>query len=166
MAVEEMAVVVLDVRTSHVVDVRYGVENKGAIDHAASLSAQSHSVRRCSKNCLCKIYSGPGFQVNRKFSGSSVLTFRLPTPYTVCVESNGIELGAVGSGYKIQVLDRTFAILNALSKAESPLPLRRLSEETGLHKSTAHRLLLILERHGYVERTPSRGEYRLGLKLL
>src|SRR5579862_7952562 len=40
-----------------------------------------------------------------------------------------------------------------------------LSTELDLHKSTVHRLLMILERHRMVEREPKTGRYRLGMRL-
>lgn len=40
-----------------------------------------------------------------------------------------------------------------------------MTEKLGLHKSTVHRLLMILERHRVVEREPQTGRYRLGLRL-
>lgn len=40
-----------------------------------------------------------------------------------------------------------------------------LSDRVGLHKSTVHRLLRVLERHRLVEQNSETGKYRLGLKL-
>jgi DNA-binding IclR family transcriptional regulator len=69
------------------------------------------------------------------------------------------------SPYKIQVLDRALAILEALSQDGPDLSLGQISESLGLHKSTAHRLIMVLERHKLLEKNPERGKYRLGLKL-
>jgi len=59
------------------------------------------------------------------------------------------------------------AILDALALAgqHHDLSLIELATELRLHKSTAHRLLMILERHRMVEREPRSGRYRLGLRL-
>jgi len=35
----------------------------------------------------------------------------------------------------------------------------------GLHKSTAHRLMMVLEQHRLVVKSPETGRYRLGLRL-
>src|SRR5262249_14376168 len=40
-----------------------------------------------------------------------------------------------------------------------------VSERMGLHKSTVHRLLQVLERHRLIEKIAQNGKYRLGLKL-
>jgi DNA-binding IclR family transcriptional regulator len=69
------------------------------------------------------------------------------------------------SPYRVQVLDRALAILDTLSKEREDLSLMELTARLQLHKSTAHRLLMILERHRMVEREPQTGRYRLGLRL-
>ena len=63
------------------------------------------------------------------------------------------------------MLDRALAILDALSQNGPDLTLAQVSESLGLHKSTAHRLIMVLERHKLVEKNSQTGKYRLGLKL-
>jgi DNA-binding IclR family transcriptional regulator len=65
----------------------------------------------------------------------------------------------------IQVLDRAVSLLNALSHYPEPVPLKFLTADTGLHASTAFRILQALVAHGFVERTES-GNYVLGTRLL
>lgn len=69
------------------------------------------------------------------------------------------------SPYQVQVLDRAVTILDALAGPDGDLSLLDLSERLDLHKSTIHRLLMVLERHRLVERAPETGKYGLGLKL-
>jgi len=66
--------------------------------------------------------------------------------------------------YKVQALDRAFAVLDLLGESDIPLGLAQVASSLQLHKSTAHRFLMVLERHRMVERTPG-GKFRLGLKL-
>ena len=66
--------------------------------------------------------------------------------------------------YKVQALDRAFAVLDLLGESETPLGLAQVASSLQLHKSTAHRFLMVLERHRMVERTNS-GKFRLGLRL-
>ena len=66
--------------------------------------------------------------------------------------------------YKVQALDRAFAVLDLLGESETPLGLAQVASSLQLHKSTAHRFLMVLERHHMVERT-SGGKFRLGLRL-
>ena len=62
------------------------------------------------------------------------------------------------------MLDRALAILDVLS-AGPDLSLGDISDKLDLHKSTAHRLTMVLERHRLIERNSVSGRYRLGLKL-
>ncbi len=63
------------------------------------------------------------------------------------------------------MLDRALAILETLSAEGPDLSLGEISERLELHKSTAHRLIMVLERHKLIERNSINGRYRLGLKL-
>lgn len=64
----------------------------------------------------------------------------------------------------IQVLDRAVDLLDALSRAKTAMSLKFLSLETGLHPSTAFRILGALQEHQLVYKT-DRGDYLLGDKL-
>lgn len=66
---------------------------------------------------------------------------------------------------RIQVIDRAAQILDAISRYSQPVTLKVLSAETGLHPSTAHRILHSLIDNRFVDRN-SNGEYWLGNRLL
>lgn len=72
--------------------------------------------------------------------------------------------GAPHGTYKVQALDRAFAVLDLLGESDTPLGLAQVAASLQLHKSTAHRFLMVLERHHMVERTNT-GKFRLGLRL-
>ena len=65
----------------------------------------------------------------------------------------------------IQVLERTFVLLDLLAERQEPVSLKEISEKTGLHPSTAHRILNDLTIGRFVDR-PEPGSYRLGMRLL
>jgi DNA-binding IclR family transcriptional regulator len=65
----------------------------------------------------------------------------------------------------IQVIDRMAALLAVIGRHPDPVSLKALAAETGLHPSTAHRILDALVTHGYVERAAS-SQYTLGKTLL
>ena len=65
----------------------------------------------------------------------------------------------------IQVLERSFALLDVLASYPDPVSLKTLSERTGLHPSTTHRILNDLTIGRFVDR-PEAGSYRLGMRLL
>jgi DNA-binding IclR family transcriptional regulator len=66
--------------------------------------------------------------------------------------------------YQLQSLDRAVQVLDLLAESEGPLSLADVCERMDLHKSTAHRALMVLERTGLIERTQE-NRFRLGLKL-
>ncbi len=65
----------------------------------------------------------------------------------------------------IQVIDRMAALLDALAAKDGSTSLKFLAAETGLHPSTAYRILAALIQHGFVARDES-GVYLLGPHLL
>lgn len=65
----------------------------------------------------------------------------------------------------VQVLARSFAVLDVLARHPGAVPLKLISEQTGLHPSTAHRILNDLVAGRLVDR-PESGTYRLGMRLL
>jgi DNA-binding IclR family transcriptional regulator len=67
--------------------------------------------------------------------------------------------------YRIQVLDRALEVLRILGERDGQWGLAELCGELKLHKSTVHRLIMVLERHRLVERNGSTGHYRLGVRL-
>lgn len=56
-------------------------------------------------------------------------------------------------------------LLDVLALHADPVPLKQLAQETGLHPSTAHRILGAMSSCGFVERVDA-GVYRLGIRLL
>jgi DNA-binding IclR family transcriptional regulator len=73
---------------------------------------------------------------------------------------NAVQVGV----YKLQALDRAFAVLDLLASSTTSLGLAEIAAALGLHKSTTHRFLMVLERHRMVERNQT-GKFRLGLRL-
>ncbi|MDD2727931.1 IclR family transcriptional regulator [Malikia sp.] len=65
----------------------------------------------------------------------------------------------------VQVIARIFTLMDVLASREEAVSLKEISEKTGLHPSTAHRILNDLAIGRYVDR-PEPGSYRLGMRLL
>lgn len=65
----------------------------------------------------------------------------------------------------IQVIDRMMKLLDVLSYYQNAVSLKQLALESGLHPSTAHRILGSMAASGFVERSEG-GAYRLGIRLL
>lgn len=66
--------------------------------------------------------------------------------------------------YRLQSLDRAVAVLHTLEENDCPLSLSEVCQVMRIHKSTAHRLLMALERCNLVART-SDNHFYLGMKL-
>ena len=65
----------------------------------------------------------------------------------------------------VQVIERMFGLLDILANREEAMSLKEISEKSGLHASTAHRILNDLATGRFVDR-PAAGTYRLGMRLL
>lgn len=65
----------------------------------------------------------------------------------------------------IQVIERMMSLIDALAETAEPLSLKALSKATGLHPSTAHRILAAMTHSRLVERYEA-GTYALGIRFL
>jgi IclR family transcriptional regulator, acetate operon repressor len=73
-------------------------------------------------------------------------------------------MGANGQGRgqaAVQSVDRAVTILEILARRREA-GVTEIAAELGVHKSTAFRLVVVLEDHGLVEQATERGKYRLG----
>ncbi len=75
------------------------------------------------------------------------------------------ESPANGDKTSIQVIERMMALLDALAGYPDPVSLKELAGATGLHPSTAHRILNDMVAKRFVDRSEP-GTYRLGMRLL
>jgi DNA-binding IclR family transcriptional regulator len=66
--------------------------------------------------------------------------------------------------YQLHSLDRAVSVLEVLGQSDTALSLAEICQRMNLHKSTAHRSLMVLERSALIERTQE-NRFRLGLKL-
>ena len=65
----------------------------------------------------------------------------------------------------IQAIESMFSLIDVLASREEAISLKEISEKTGLHPSTTHRILNDLATGRFVDR-PEAGNYRLGMRLL
>jgi DNA-binding IclR family transcriptional regulator len=66
----------------------------------------------------------------------------------------------------IQVIERMMNLLDTLAARTGPVSLKDLASSTGLHPSTAHRILNDMVVGRFVDRGDQAGTYRLGMRLL
>jgi len=65
----------------------------------------------------------------------------------------------------VQSVDRALSILEILARRRDA-GVTEIGKELGVHKSTAFRLLAVLESRGFVEQAEDRGTYRLGFGIV
>ena len=108
--------------------------------------------------------------LRKKIGGAAILewgvsNFLLDTALQVHNMARVPQSKTTDSPYKVQVLDRALAALAILAKSSSDCSLAELCPALKLHKSTVHRLMMVLEQHRLVVKNPDTGRYRLGLRL-
>jgi IclR family transcriptional regulator, KDG regulon repressor len=72
---------------------------------------------------------------------------------------------SLSSRYRIHVIDRAVQILDCFGFDHPELSVSEVGLSTGLHKSTAHRILMALEYNDLIKQNPETGKYHLGIKL-
>ena len=70
-----------------------------------------------------------------------------------------------GEKGSIQVIERMMSLLDVLAESAAPATLKSLAQATGLHPSTAHRILAAMTQSRLVERQDA-GTYALGVRLM
>jgi len=65
-----------------------------------------------------------------------------------------------------RAVERVLSLLRAFPENGPKRSLTELAAEAGLNKSTAHRMLSVLEREGFVVRSPESGNFQLGPEMI
>ncbi|AHH96532.1 IclR family transcriptional regulator [Kutzneria albida] len=79
--------------------------------------------------------------------------------------SSGDARAVNGPAALVQSVDRAVSVLELLAQ-HGELGITELAAELGVHKSTAFRLVAVLDGRGLVEQTTDRGKYRLGFGIV
>ncbi|SDN13799.1 transcriptional regulator, IclR family [Geodermatophilus siccatus] len=77
-------------------------------------------------------------------------------------EGSGAERGPAAL---VQSVDRALSVLEILA-VRGEAGVTEIAAELGVHKSTAFRLVAVLENRGFVEQLADRGKYRLGVGIV
>lgn len=82
------------------------------------------------------------------------------------MSNNGERRGSGGGQTAlVQSVDRAVSVLEILAR-RGEAGVTEIAAELGVHKSTAFRLVVVLETRGLVEQTADRGKYRLGFGIV
>ncbi len=65
-----------------------------------------------------------------------------------------------------RAVQRVLSLLKAFPENKPKRSLTELAAEAGLNKSTAHRMLSVLEQEGFVHRAPESGHFQLGPEMI
>lgn len=68
--------------------------------------------------------------------------------------------------YNVRAVERAMQILSAFDGQHATLGVSDIAQATGLHKATAHRILMTLLNGGFLERAGDGERFRLGLRLM
>ena len=68
--------------------------------------------------------------------------------------------------YNVRAVERAMRILSCFDGQHAELGVSEVAQATGLHKATAHRILMTLFNGGFLERTADGERFRLGLRLM
>jgi DNA-binding IclR family transcriptional regulator len=86
-------------------------------------------------------------------------------PTMTALEKRAAKNANKNDSASIQVIERMVSLFSAMAAHSDPVSLKELAISTGLHPSTAHRILNDLVGARFVDR-PEAGHYQLGLRLL
>jgi DNA-binding IclR family transcriptional regulator len=100
--------------------------------------------------------------LKRRSTIRNTATIRLNPGWGIAIATDTI--GAANRSAGVQSVTRVCDLLDALAR-DAELGVTELGRRCDLPKGTVHRLLMTLERRGYVERAAQDGTYRLGLNL-
>jgi DNA-binding IclR family transcriptional regulator len=76
------------------------------------------------------------------------------------------SVGGESYEYIVPAVDRAARILALLRETASGMTIAEVTEATGWHKSSVHKLLVTLSHHGLLDRNEATKQYTLGLALI
>lgn len=76
------------------------------------------------------------------------------------------EARQLGGQQTVQAIDRAVAVMSAFSRARPVAGVSEIAESTSLSRSTVHRILASLAKHGLIAQLPKSTDYCLGPRLL
>ncbi|MFW9998288.1 MAG: IclR family transcriptional regulator [Candidatus Odinarchaeota archaeon] len=68
--------------------------------------------------------------------------------------------------YNVRAVERAVQILSSFDREHAERGVSEIAQATGLHKATAHRIMMTLLNHGFLERAADGERCRLGLRVV
>ena len=70
------------------------------------------------------------------------------------------------SSYNVRAVERAVQILSSFHDGHAEQGVSEIAQATGLHKATAHRIIMTLFNTGFLERTADGEKFKLGLRMV
>jgi DNA-binding IclR family transcriptional regulator len=70
------------------------------------------------------------------------------------------------SSYNVRAIERATQVLSSFDSEHAVQGVSEIAQATGLHKATAHRIIMTLLNSGFLERTADGEKFRLGLRMV
>src|SRR5215207_1521341 len=104
----------------------------------------------------------PGWLAGRSVTEvmSRMQSHALPRPIVLRTDQSSPDLSTVHS------VDRALLIVETLMRDDRSLSAREIAEQTGINRTTAHRLINALIHRGWIEKVDDSATYHLSLKFL
>ncbi len=136
----------------------------GRVEYVLSISVSLSNLDEQEKMTLADTACRYAQRITRDFCSFQTASESVPQP----VQTTRREMSSTSgkSTDSSQSLGRGLMLIEYLSDFPEGRPLAKIAEETGLNKSTAHRLLKSLQTQGYVRATGRAGNYLLGSKFM
>lgn len=68
--------------------------------------------------------------------------------------------------YNVRAVERAMQVLSSFNNEHAEQGISEIAQATGLHKATAHRIIMTLFNSGFLERTADGEKFRLGLRVV
>jgi DNA-binding IclR family transcriptional regulator len=68
--------------------------------------------------------------------------------------------------YNVRAVERAVQVLSSFDSDHAEQGISEIAQATGLHKATAHRIIMTLVNSGFLERTADGEKFRLGLRMV
>jgi IclR family KDG regulon transcriptional repressor len=75
-------------------------------------------------------------------------------------------MGKAPETYNVRAVERAMQILSAFDSEHEDRGVSEIAQATGLHKATAHRIMMTLLNGGFLERAPDGERFRLGIRVV
>jgi DNA-binding IclR family transcriptional regulator len=82
------------------------------------------------------------------------------------LDKAGLQVEKDPKSYNVRAVERATRILSSFDSDHTEQGVSEIAQITGLHKATAHRIIMTLLNSGFLERTADGEKFRLGIRMV